>query len=471
MKFIESRELKQISVLNENAGKVIVWGTGKVGRQVYKTLEALHIRMDYFVDSNSNQVGKECCQKPILAPLELGQIPIAYIIIASYAYYPIMLRLKALGFESNVYAITDSMKYDIDEYNSDTALLQQNRSTAVTTKSKRILLEVYGNIGDAILKIGITKAMIDCYGKSNIYVLVESDVIAKVYQLIADNIIIFNEHICIDDRAKRQKILADINQKNFQYSIILCDIRLLSTRRILDRYICNIADVRFDPQLPNQEYLLGLTEKLVKRVCIPVQEMNLSPVGCLDSELNSATFHSNQRISLPERYVAVHMGASIPERHYSPYKFSKVVNYLCNQGYQVILVGEGQYDEEYAEILLAESERQEKIYNYVSTLTITETFYLIRHAAFFVGTDSGMWNASYILNTPSVVLYGGGEYGCFRHSSSKIHYVETKDRSCFGCRWFCKHKDADGYSHCIGGLQPEQIIQKVNEVINELQQN
>lgn len=447
--------------LKRNTFSLVIWGTGLASEDVYETLLANNIIVSYFGDNNVSKQGKQLNGCKILSRFEVAQLELPYVIIASYvAYRPIYEGLFSLGI-THVYGLIDCMKYTAIDMQSDRQELNKYFDEYESKKSNKILLEVYGNIGDSILRLGMVKAFIDEYGSEQVYVLVESEPIAEVIQLLTKNVIFLEKERYRTEKDYRLEKLIKLNETYFERSVVLCDIRLNATRRPLHSLNFNVKNVIYHNQLPDDEYLLNLDIEMIKKDFKRISEKNMLPVGCINDELESIAF----QYGLPERYVSVNMGASINERHYPADRFVKVIDYLFAKGYEVVLLGQGDYDEEYAEKLLKTVRNHNKVWNFISKLSIVESFYVIRQSEFFVGTDSGMWNASYILDKSSVVLYGGGEYGCFKHNSKKIHYVMVEDKSCFGCRWYCSNKNEYGYSKCVGDITPQMIIDKVNEII------
>ena len=265
------------------------------------------------------------------------------------------------------------------------------------------------------------------------------------------------------DTEYREHFLKSLNELCFKESIILCDIRLHATRRYLNDLNCNIEKVFFYTNIPEDDYLLNAEFEFVKKHFRWDENVNLLPQQVLKHELAK-----KKRIQgLPERYVVMHMGASKEIRRYGVKSFIEIAKYINDRGYPIVLIGAGEADEAFYEDVQMLMETPLGIISKVSQLSVQEALIVLYYAQFFVGTDSGMWNASYVLGKHSVVLYGGGEYGNFMHPDSKIHYVTVEDRHCFGCKWYCNNYDMEGHPKCIYGITPNMVINEIDKVIDE----
>lgn len=472
-RYLDADELKERA---SGSVQVVIWGTGRTAMEVAWTLDFLKIPIHAYADSDLENCGKLIGGKQVLDLEQVRQLENPFILIGSFAVQPIYEMLKAAGME-NVAASLETVRIPGEE--GGVELCGGEEGIGITgggndalQKVEEIspflhntLIEMYGNIGDLVLKLGILKALLGHYGRKNVTVLVETPANAEMVRLYTDNVeVVEKGHFC-EDREYRRCFLKRINTGHFRRAIVLCDARLYSNRRLLNRWNCNIWEVVMNPAVPHDELLWQLDAAMLhKRLGIPMADMEPHKAGLREAVLSVA-----QPPELTERYVCVHMGATRRERHYDPVRFSRVAAHIVERGYQCVFIGQGEYDESFVKKVWEGCGEDDRggIVSYVGNLSLVESFAVIAGAGFFLGTDSGMWNASYVLKKPSICLYGGGEYGCFKHDAPWIRYLTIADHSCFGCRWFCTNQTPGGYSKCMDGIQAEDIILAVDRQIDD----
>lgn len=447
--YLNSNEL--IEKVSGNV-QVIIWGTGRTAMEVAWTLDFLKIPLYAYADSNPQNCGKRIRGKKILNLEQVRQLENPFVLIGSFVVQPIYEKLKAVGIESAA-APLEVLKLPAEEAESDFEVLDNT------------LIELYGNIGDLVLKLGMLKALLRHFGKQSVTVLVETHANAEMIRLYTDNVMVADKENFIEDRKYRRRFLNRINSGRFRRTFVLCDARLYSNRRLLNPWNCSIREVIMNPAVPQDELLWQLDAKMLhQRTGILMADMEPRK-----SMLKKAVLSAVSNPALTGKYVCIHMGATRRERHYNPVRFSKVIDHITKRGYPCVFLGQGEYDEFFVQQIYnnCDKDSRNKVISYVGKLNLIESFAVIARAVFFLGTDSGMWNASYVLEKPSICLYGGGEYGCFKHEASWIQYLTISEHSCFGCRWFCTNQTEDGYSKCMDGISGDEIILAVDKKIDQ----
>lgn len=461
LQFLENYELKNVIMENKER-EIVVWGIGHVSELIKETLQSLAIQVSYYGDSNLTLRGSRKDSIVILAPEDMQGHLDAIVIIACFGYLPIYKMLKGLGVEK-IYALLDVYKYSFQELLADNSMLQEYFVNYSVNRTDKILLELYGNIGDVILRMGIVKAFIKRYGTDNVYLLFSEERSAELYRIVTKHIIVLEEQNLSDVRLRQEK-LSYINSLYFAKTVILCDVRLLALKRILNVLNSNITEVIYCDSLPEQEYLIDIDISCIKKYFDGLDEKALYAEGAL----TGAELPDSGIICTEGKYVCVHLGASQRARQYNPEQFVEVIKHIIVSGYQIVFLGHGPDDEVMFQRLKMVEDISAYIIDGVSKFSLVEVAKILYESEFFVGTDSGIWNLSYILGKKSVVLYGGGEYGCFKHPSPNIKYVSVEDRDCFGCKWYCNQKDAEGRARCIYEISSSEIIKAMDELIREL---
>jgi ADP-heptose:LPS heptosyltransferase len=367
-----------------------------------------------------------------------------------------------------VYGLKDSYKYEYSELLDDNLTAKD----AYIGKSESVLLEIYGNIGDTILPYGIVCDFMSLYGKANVWLLVETEANAEAYRAVTGQIIVFSADDCSRFPEKRKQIISKINNLGFKKSIVLTDIRLYAVRRWLNDLNFLNTDVICDDTVPQEEYLPDLEEKFAAGQLGKTQAQ-ISKVKAIWKNLSLPDWRAKlseeeKNLIGNRKLVAVHMGATKPIRMYDPQRTAPVIEYILSKGYLPVIIGAGKGDEDFWKRVFSKSLLSDDVVYMVSRLTVRESMSVIYDSEIFLGTDSGMWNLSYILDKPSVVIYGGGEYGNFMHNVSKIHYVTVKDKSCFQCKWYCSNYDESGHAKCIYDITEKDIISAIEDAIKAL---
>jgi hypothetical protein len=442
---------------------VVVWGTGEVAKTVFQTLEAFNVPVDYFGDNTKYAQGHRLFDKPVLGASQVAALAKPFVVIGSFVFRPIWEQLCDLGVR-NVCALLDSVKYPVIELLNERRQLKTYFDSYEERRSNDVLVEAYGNIGDVILKVRIFRYLLCYFGMDRMVFLVESDDIACFLRMLGCDAIVLDPERARTDVDYRYEALVQLNGRYFRTVYILGDIRLHATRRYLNTYNLNVPDIRFHTALPKDDYLLQLDIDFIRSELSIEASVNLFAKNGMTIE----DFKDRFPYVLPQKYVAIHMGASQAIRRYPPRRFAKVADYIISRGYTLCLLGQGEYDVCFESQLRQEMRTDANMVSFISKLSLAESMYVIAGADFFVGTDSSMWHASYILGKRSVVIYGGGEYGCFMHRDEGVHYAMTRDHSCFGCKWYCTRLSVDGLPKCLDDIRPETVIEKVKETIDDV---
>lgn len=443
--------------------KCIIWGTGLVAGEVRETLRFLEVPVYAYGDNDVTKQGTMHEGRPVLSAAELKDMESFCVLIGSYVVRPVYEQMRDLGVQ-DIFVLLDALKYPAEELRQERKLLEPYfAGTWHRQGSGRTLVEVYGDIGDLLIKTGLIRGLEEVMGRENICVLVEDDAVREVLQEIFLEVIAAPREKLVKDGEFRLKFLRQLNGHCFSQSIVLCDARLHANRRLLNSHNFNAAEVYFARVLPDQEYLPELDRQflldhfpeLANRDCSPLHLFDKACIRCFPKDFPYRK----------KSYVVVNLGARKEVRHYEVGRFRDVVAFLLSRNIPVVLVGRGAYDRSWAAEV--KGGFTEGIIDCVDKCSLMESISIISFAMLFVGTDSGMWNASYVSETPSVVLYGLGEYGCFMHRDAFVHYAMAEDRSCLGCRWFCNNRTTNGRAMCLESITPAKIIGKIKEVLDE----
>lgn len=104
--------------------------------------------------------------------------------------------------------------------------------------------------------------------------------------------------------------------------------------------------------------------------------------------------------------------------------------------------------------------------NLCGKISLLEVFAVIRNAALFVGTDSGLAHMAAALNTPSVTLFGSTDPVKWGHSSTR-HTVIHYPMACAPCALFGYHKPCRDVL-CMREITPEQVTRECLRLLQSL---
>lgn len=462
-KLIEIDNLKKL--YETEICQIVVFGIFEYGRRIKRALNGFGIEVSYYADNNKTVHNLYRDGVKIITPEEIKRLTNPVVIIGSFWFAAITRQLRQLGL-MKIYALLECPVNTCEEIAKDRVELQEYFNHYQRYVSSKVLVEIYGHIGDVFVKTGICKALIQEYGKENVYFLVDNSEkcnIGLFLSLLSPNIIDLEKDRFEKDRDYRMEKLIFLNSQYFKFSYSLCDMRFHLKMRYINKFLLNVEKIYYAPEeyyVVEKDYKL-LDHILGRDIRVWCQENNN-----ITEEIKSVLLN----VKLPERFVAVGMGAANSLRKYPYEKFEKVLNYLIRKGYKVVLLGYGSKDEDYYKATIMSKDYEDAVINLTSQLTLLESLAVINRCTYYVGVDSGMWHGSFILNKKSVVIYGKGDWGHFKHDNGNIHYAVSLQERCQDCRyWDCPQGSTiNGMARCVESIEPDEIINKIRELEDTL---
>lgn len=353
-------------------------------------------------------------------------------------------------------------------------------------EQNKVLLLCNDIIGDTIIRLGIMQKYINYFGYENTYFLT-FNFNYEIVKLVTDKIILVDKEKFKNDENYKRAVIDDINSMKFYNMVNLITYRGVLLNELFARelkipikiaYEGEEADKKYWTMLNNEAYTsiipcidknkqFSLKNKGITYVLVHQLEL-LNYVTKKNYKLEDVKpnlkkyVNSDYNLNILNNSIVFGMGASKEGRMYPYDKFAMVLKQISSLNYSFIFLGKGQCDKEYLDNLLKQvPELKKKAINFIDKLSIVESFKIISKAKLFVGVESGLWNASYALGVPSVVIYGGGHFGRFMHQSSNIKYI-FKPMNCYFCRWECKYDCVK----CIKELDYKEIVQSINLLLD-----
>lgn len=93
-------------------------------------------------------------------------------------------------------------------------------------------------------------------------------------------------------------------------------------------------------------------------------------------------------------------------------------------------------------------------------LTLRQTAEVLRRCALAVGSETGLAHVACAVDTPNVILLGGGHFGRFM-PYSPLTTVACLPIECYGCNWNCRYRRP----HCVKDVAPAVIEAAVRHAL------
>ena len=326
----------------------------------------------------------------------------------------------------------------------------------------RTLILTQDRIGDCIIRMALLEKY-SCYFK-DIYFLISKENY-DLFRNLSDKLIILDNKKMNRNFIYRWKFISKINFLNFDNIVFSVPMNALDNNKIFNRFL--ISENKFyNEDKCDTKYVLDEQVKLFNN--ITGQNIKVSEIKTdLTKYLPDKKFNIDHKL-FDEDYIVINMGAHDKGRMYPLDKFEIVFQYLLQMGEKIVFLGRGKNDSEYFEGLMKTAKGNSgKVINLIDKLSLPESLFVIKNSKMFIGVESGLWNASYSLNIPSVVIYGGGHFGRFMHQDESIGYVYKK-MDCYKCKWNCRYVDVNVESaKCISDIEPEKIIDSIRKKWNK----
>lgn len=415
--------------------KLVLFGASRFGTYLLQVLNDYGVKVDCFCDNNSDKWGTKFNEIEVISPSELKRLGEDVVVIISSVYVnDIYNNLHNLGIK-NIFYLIDS-----------TFSKQINKKRNV----ENVLLLCTDGLGDTVVRSKIIEKYIGHFDKKHVYIVALRKSVYDFLKLFTDNVMLIDIDKYYSDCQYRKSLVEKLNYIGFKKIISLN----FHTQVIFeDLYV---EEKYFNKDCSASDYILNLQVVLFNKVTD-------SNITLKDIEPNINKYFEGDEfkplINIPKNYIVLGMGSFWNGKMYPVEKFAKVLQYLLDKNENIILLGNGKTDEEYYNELLSMVDSENRILNFTNKLSMLQSIYVIKECKLFIGVDSGLWNCSYALRKPSVVIYGGGNYGKFMHKYDEIKYVYNH-MDCYGCGWVCK-KSGYGKAYCIESIDYKLIIDNI----------
>ena len=159
-------------------------------------------------------------------------------------------------------------------------------------------------------------------------------------------------------------------------------------------------------------------------------------------------------------YVVFNPGSNEPGRCWPLENYIELADRFAADGWHVVFVGKAK--EGATSSVVSRVSSDEYIIDLTDKTSLPELFDLMNHAALVVSNDTGPAHVAVGLGAPTVVIVGGGHFGCFVPYPEKIWTAKTRfvhqRMDCYHCFWRCHKRDDPKASFpCIAILTMDQV--------------
>ncbi|MDH5749711.1 MAG: glycosyltransferase family 9 protein [Rhodospirillales bacterium] len=179
------------------------------------------------------------------------------------------------------------------------------------------------------------------------------------------------------------------------------------------------------------------------------------------------------RDTVPERvgagpYVVLCPGSNEPGRRWPFEQYLDMARRLLVAGYRVVFVGTR--DEKNNQDPTAELSNNPGVVNLIGKTSMPEVLDLMNHAAGVLSNDSGPAHVAIALGTPTLVVVGGGHFGCFFPYPEGVkpdnaHFAFER-MDCYHCFWRCpKRATKHDVFPCISAVGADQVWAQLERML------
>lgn len=167
---------------------------------------------------------------------------------------------------------------------------------------------------------------------------------------------------------------------------------------------------------------------------------------------------SQVRTQIKSRKVAVFPGSVWATKKWTEEGYSKVIKYLCDQNYQVYLMG-GMDERSICERLHQQEPRAQIL---AGQKKITESIEILKTCDFIIGNDSSSSHMAASVGTPVLALFGPTTLSLgFRPWINNSVVVENNDLECRPCGKHGHQQCPLGHHKCMKDMTAEIVLAKL----------
>ena len=233
-----------------------------------------------------------------------------------------------------------------------------------------------------------------------------------------------------------------------------------------------------EPVRPEFKYYLSQVDKIVDTGVYPVHEV-VRHYRFVSALTGRDVAPAPPRIAWRDQkppivggapYVVLNPGSNEPGRRWPFSGYREMADRLLAAGYRVVLVGSA--EEKPEDDAVADLSGHAGVIDLIGRTALPGLLDLMKHAAAVISNDTGPAHVSIALGTPTMVVVGGGHFGCFvpypegvapAHARFVFHEME-----CYHCFWRCyKRARKEDVFPCIDAVSVDQVWAEVKALLDQ----
>ncbi|RMG44195.1 MAG: glycosyltransferase family 9 protein [Acidobacteria bacterium] len=326
---------------------------------------------------------------------------------------------------------------------------------------RRILVIRPGGIGDAVLFIPMLRALRRRWPQARLELLVEARNAGVVAGTdLADEVLRYDRPLAGLRRvlSRSYDLVIDTEQYHRLSAVVACltgaPRRIGFATNIRRRLLT--TGVPYDQELYEVYSFLELAERATGE---PAPFDPDSPFLVPDAA--SARFAEERLRPLADLpRVAIHPGASIPERRWPPERYGEVARMLAERGIGIVILGGPKDGPAAAVIARAVSDRPH--INLSGQCTLPQAAAVVARVAVYLSADSGVLHLAYAVGTPTVHLFGPGVSSKWGPPGSRFRIIES-GVPCSPCTRFGFTPPCCQGLRCMLDITPQRVFTAVME--------
>ena len=206
----------------------------------------------------------------------------------------------------------------------------------------------------------------------------------------------------------------------------------------------------------------------------PLQQTASEILGLKYSEIKPIINSPKSKTDIEGNYVVIAPHASAHAKYWNHKGgWQAVIDYLNKQGYKVVMITQEPLGDEWHDSKLGGT--LNGVIDKTGDLPLQDRMIDIRDAKAFIGVGSGLSWLSWSLNTPTIMI-SGFSYPYTEFQECERIYPENP-KTCKGCfnrkwldpgdwEWCPDHKDTPRHFECTKTIEPSQVINSLNRILN-----